>query len=187
METIKAIHGRRSIRDYVPRAVEQSLIEAVIDDAARAPWTPLSAPEPWVFTVIRGAQRIHTVPVRCNMLATTRSDGEGWSWTENPDFSVFYNAPAVIIISGKSGNRHALEECTRAGQTLSIAAVARGLGTCWVGAPVLWLHDPDVCGELAIPEGFVPHAVFTLGYPAAVPKSPGLMATRTNWLGDDEP
>jgi nitroreductase len=185
MDTIAAIHARRSIRDYLPRAVEQSLIEVVIDDAAQAPWTPLSAPEPWVFTIIRGAERIRAYGARALQYARdNRPDGEGWSWTENPDFSVFYNAPIVIVISGKSDNRHALEECTRAGQTLSIAAVARGLGTCWVGAPVLWLHDPDVCVELAIPEGFTPHAVFTLGYSATIPKSPGTISTRTNWIGD---
>jgi nitroreductase len=154
MDTIAAIHARRSIRDYAPRAVEQSLIEAVIDDAAQAPWTPLSASEPWVFTVIRGAERIRAYGARALQYARD--------------------------------NRHALEECTRAGQTLSIAAVARGLGSCWVGAPVLWLHDPDVCGELAIPGGFTPHAVFTLGYGAAIPKNPGITATRTNWIGDGD-
>jgi hypothetical protein len=67
MDTIAAIHARRSIRDYAPRAVEQSLIEAVIDDAAQAPWTPLSASEPWVFT--RYSRRGAHSCLRCSCVA----------------------------------------------------------------------------------------------------------------------
>jgi nitroreductase len=186
MDTIEAIHARRSIRDYLPEAVERSLIEALIDDAAQSPWTPISAPEPWVFTVIEGQEMIRSYGARALQYAReNRPDRSGYDWTENPDFSVFYNAPAVIIISGKISNRLALEECTRAGQTLSIAAVARGLGSCWVGSPMLWLGDDSVRAELHIPEGFAPHAVFTLGYAAANPKNPALITTRTNWLGNE--
>jgi nitroreductase len=186
VDVIEAIHGRRSIRDYLPRAVEQSLIEAIIEDAAQAPWTPISAPEPWVFTVIRGAANISGYGARALQFARDNRPNHGYGWTENPDFSVFYNAPTIIIISGKIGNPLALEECTRAGQILTISAFARGLGSCWVGSPMLWLGDQDVRAELCIPEGFAPQAVFTLGYPAAMPKNPGMIATRTNWLGDDE-
>lgn len=186
MDTIEAIHGRRSIRDYLPTAVDQSLIDAIINDAAQAPWTPISAPEPWVFSVVRGRQRIADYGVRALQYARDNRPSEGYGWTENPHFSVFYNAPVVIIISGKVGNPLALEECTRAGQILSISAVARGLGTCWVGSPMLWLGDPDVQAELCIPQGIAPHAVFTLGYPAVVPDRPAMIAPRTNWLGDDE-
>ncbi len=187
MEATEAIHGRRSIRDYLPTAVERSLIEAIITDAAQAPWSPISAPEPWTFNVVRGLARISTYGARALQYARdNRPRREGYGWTENPDFSVFYNAPTLIIISGKSDNPLALEECTRAGQILTISAVAHDLGTCWVGSPMLWLGDHDVRGELLIPEGFTPHAVFTLGYPATIPAGPGMIETRTNWLGDDQ-
>jgi nitroreductase len=102
METSEAIHGRRSIRDYLTDSVAQSLIEAIIDDAAQAPWTPISAPEPWVFTVIRGAARIKAYGDRALQFARDNCPDRGYDWTKNPDFSVFYNAPTVIIISGKT-------------------------------------------------------------------------------------
>lgn len=188
MDVIQAIQGRRSIRDYRPQAVDKSLIKAIIKDAARAPWTPTSAPEPWVFNVVRGLSRIEEYGARALLHARdNRPRREGYGWTENPDFSVFYNAPTLIIISGRSDNPTALEECTRAAQILTISAIAHGLGTCWVGSPMLWLGDHDVRAELLIPEGFTPYAVFTLGYPAAIPAGPEMMETRTNWLGDDEP
>ncbi len=188
MEVIQAIQDRRSIRDYRPLAVDQSLIKAIIKDAAQAPWTPTSAPEPWVFNVVRGLSRIEEYGARALLQARdNRPRREGYGWTENPDFSVFYNAPTLIIIEGRSDNPTALEECTRAGQILTISAVAPGLGTCWVGSPMLWLGDHDVRAELLIPEGFTSYAVFTLGYPAAISAGPKMMETRTNWLGDDEP
>ena len=186
MNTMEAIHGRRSIRDYLPRAVEQSVLEAIIHDAAQAPWTPISAPEPWVFTVIRGLARIRDYGARALQFARDNRPERGYEWTERPDFSVFYNAPVVIVISGKIGNPLALDECTRAGQILSISAFARGLGSCWVGSPMLWLSDPNVRTELGIPEDFAPQAVFSLGYPATIPTNPGVITTRTNWVGEED-
>ena len=37
MDVVEAIYGRRSIRSYAQRPVEQDLIEAIILDAAQAP------------------------------------------------------------------------------------------------------------------------------------------------------
>ena len=189
MDAISAIRGRRSVRRYLDRPVVRDLIEAVIADAAHAPWTPISPPEPWVFTVIEGADRIADHGGRAlDYARANRPRFEGYRWADDPDFSVFHGAPAVIIVSGKTTNPQALEECTRAGQILTISAHARGLGSCWVGSPNLWLHDIAVRTELGIPEGFTPHAAFTLGYPAATadPTS-ALAAPRINWSSDDRP
>jgi nitroreductase len=50
-----------------------------------------------------------------------------------------------------------------------ISAHARGLGTCWVGSPMLWLRDLGTRRELGVPDGQEPFVAFTLGYPAAMP------------------
>lgn len=187
MDAIDAIHGRRSIRAYLPHSVDRELIEAVIADAAQAPWTPISPPEPWVFNVIEGRECIANFGVRALAYAREhRPQTEGYRWADDPNFSVFHGAPAVVIISGKTTNPLALEECTRAGQLLTISAHARGLGTCWVGSPSLWLHDPLVRAELRIPEGFTPHAAFALGYPASIPDRPRMIAPpRTTWFSEE--
>ena len=39
----------------------------------------------------------------------------------------------------------------RAGQNLMLSAHARGLGTCWVGSPMLWIDTPEVKAELKHP------------------------------------
>jgi len=50
-----------------------------------------------------------------------------------------------------------------------LSAHARGLGSCWVGAPVPWLRSRETRRELSIPDGFEPFAAFTLGYAATLP------------------
>ena len=47
-----------------------------------------------------------------------------------------------------------------------LSAHARGLGTCWVGSPMMWLRDPATRASLGIPTDYTPHAALTLGYPS---------------------
>ena len=183
VDAIEAIRGRRSIRQFLDRPVGRDEIEAVIADAAHAPWTPISVPEPWVFTVIEGKDRVADYGARALGFARqNRPRTEGYRWLDNPEFSVFHGAPAVVVISGKADNPLALEECTRAGQVLTIAATARGLGSCWVGSPNLWLSNPEHQAELSIPVGFVPHAAIVLGYAAVAPPAPRTFEPRINWV-----
>ena len=163
MDVIAAIHGRRSVRSYDPRPVERGLIEAVIEDAAQAP-PPFRGIVPWAFNVIEGVERIAACGARAMDHARShRPDGPGWDWVERPGFKIFWDAPVVIMISGPVG------DCNRAGQNLMLSAYARGLGTCWVGSPMLWLGTPEVRAELGVPAGLTPVAVLCVGYPASVP------------------
>ncbi len=164
MDTIAAIHGRRAVRAYQDRAVPRELIEAVIWDAVQAP-PPVAGMVPWTFHVIQGAERIAALGARALQYARDHRppDELGWGWTTRAGFEVFWGAPVVIIICGR------LEDCCRAGQNLMLSAHARGLGSCWVGAPMLWLAATAVRAELGIAEDQTPAAVLCLGYGQAVP------------------
>ena len=164
MDVIAAIHGRRSVRSYQPTPVPRELIEAIILDAAQAP-PPFRGMVPWAFNVIEGTERIAAYGERAIAHARQhRPDGPGWDWVERPGFKVFWDAPVVIVISGPVG------DCSRAGQNLMLSAHARGLGTCWVGSPMLWVTTAEVRAELKIPPNLTPVVVFCLGYAAAAPE-----------------
>ena len=186
MDAIAAIRGRRSIRSFVDCPVERALIEELIADASHAPFTPAAKDEAWHFTVIRGRERLAEYGERSLAFAReNRPQRRGWEWTEREGFSVFHGAPAAIVISGRTELPVALEECTRAGQLLELAAHARGLGACWVGAPMLWLREPAVRAELGIPQGWTPHATVALGWPdtnAAPDAPPQRPATLIEWI-----
>ena len=165
MDVIEAIHTRRSIRSYLLRPVEHELIAQVIWDAAQAP-PPHRGQVPWTFNVIQGVERISAHGHRAKQYARdNHPDEPGWGWTESPEFEVFWGAPALIIISGR------VEDCCRAGQNLMLSAHARGLGTCWVGSPLLWLRTARVRAELEIPPDLIPGAALCLGYPASIPET----------------
>ena len=164
MDVIDAIHGRRSVRSYDPRPVPRELIESVILDAAQAP-PPFRDMVPWTFTVIEGVERIAAYGERAMQYARDhRPTGPGSNWVERPGFKIFWDAPVVVIISGPVG------DCNRAGQNFMLSAHARGLGSCWVGSPMLWLSTPEVRAELKIPSELTPVAVLCFGYPAAIPE-----------------
>jgi nitroreductase len=179
MDVLEAIHGRRSVRSYDSRPVEHDLIERVILDAAQAP-PAVRGSNPCTFTVIQGVHRIAAYGARAMDYARDhRPDEPGWDWIERPGFKIFWDAPVIIIVSGPVG------DCCRAGQNLMLSAHARGLGTCWVGSPMLWVNTPEVRAELGIPSGLTPVAVFCLGYPAGVPETAIRERPRIIWGPED--
>ena len=176
MDAIEAIHMRRSIRAFTAEPVDRGLIEALIWDAAQAP-PPFAGQVPWTFHVIEGAARIVAYGERAKQYARDhRPAVEGYAWTEREDFKAFWNAPAVVIVSGP------VEDCCRAGQTLLIAAQARGLGACWVGAPMLWLRTPEAKAELGVPPDLTPVSVICLGHAAEAPEPRAREHPRVIWV-----
>jgi nitroreductase len=165
MDTIAAIHGRRSIRSYAQRAVDRSLIADLIWDAAQAPTPPISGISPWAFCVVEGVARIAAYGDRAKQYARDHPlEGRPQSWPHDPAFKVFWDAPVLVLICGARDNVEAAHDCCRAGQNLLLAAYARGLGSCWVGAPMPWLASPGVADELRLPSGFDPIAAIVIGY-----------------------
>lgn len=121
--------------------------------------------------MIEGLDRVAECGARALQYAREHRQREpGHDWVDKPGFSVFFNAPAVIVICGfNDAQAQSVQHCNRAGQNLMLSAHARGLGTCWVGSPLQWLRDSVTKKELGIPEGYAPFAAFTLGYAAAKP------------------
>jgi len=163
MDVIEAIHSRRSIRAYTTEPVHRDLISDLIRDAAQAP-PPLAGQVPWTFNVIQGADLIAEYGARAKQYARDhRSEAGGLGWMDRGDFKVFWGAPAVVIISGP------VEDCCRAGLLLTLSAHARGLGACWVGAPMPWLRTAEAKAEIGVPADLTPVSAICVGYAASVP------------------
>jgi nitroreductase len=170
MDAIEAIHGRRSIRSYQSTPPDRALIETVIWDAVQAPTPPASGETPWAFCVIEGIERIAGCGERAKQYARDHQPkGRRSAWPDNPDFKVFWDAPVLVIICGKNNNVEAAFDCCRAAQNLMLASHARGMGSCWVGAPMPWLTSPGVAEETGLPAGFTPVVAIILGYPRETP------------------
>lgn len=170
MDVFEAVHSRRSIRKYRPDPVDRTLLEELLYAAVQAPTPPVSGATPWALCVIEGVERLAGYGARAKQYARDHQpEGRPWEWSERPDFKVFWGAPALILFCARKGNPETPFDCSRAGQNLMLAAHARSLGSCWVGAPLPWLHSAGVAEELGLPVGFDPVVAIIVGYPAEQP------------------
>jgi len=75
----------------------------------------------------------------------------------------FFDAPSAIIICSEDPNPTAMSAIGIVSQTICLAALAYGLGTCLMGFTVLW---PEIYRELiAIPESKAIATSIAIGYP----------------------
>lgn len=103
-----------------------------------------------------------------------------------PGSKVFCDAPVLVLICAKAGNGETPFDCCRAGQNLMLGAHGRGLGSCWLGAPIPWLESPGVAVELRLTRGFVPAVAIVLGHAAESPTGKPRPEPLVAWCNDRE-
>jgi nitroreductase len=148
MEVIDAIRSRKSVRSYLDKAVEKEKLSRVLEAARMAP--SAGNRQEWRFVVVTDPEK-------------RRRLGE-----EAAGQRFIAEAPVVIAVCAQTDGR-----IMRCGQAcypidvaiavdhLTLAAVAEGLGTCWIGS-----FDPEVVRRiLAIPKEIVVVELLPLGYP----------------------
>ncbi len=175
------IQSRRSIRRYrptpVPRAVLVELLEA-------ACWAPSAHNrQPWRWAVIQAAETKQTLAAAMGerLRADLTRDGmppEVIEADAGRSYARITSAPAIIIVCltmrdmdqypdqrrKKAEYMMATQSVAMAVQNLLLAAHARGLGACWMCAP-LFVRD-TVREVLGLEADWEPQALITLGYPA---------------------
>lgn len=145
MQVFQAILGRRSIRKYLDKPVEEDKLQRVLE-AAR--WAPSSRnTQPWAFIVVRNEK----MRKKLKELAYGQ------------DFIL--QAPVVIIVCSKNGSNWVNLGFTI--QNICLEAYELGLGTCVVG----WFDREKAKKLLGVPVGWNVAYLVPLGYPAESPKS----------------
>lgn len=170
MDMSTAISGRRSARDFTAQDIDDETIRRLIDAAVLAP--SASNGQPWTFTVVRDQTLLDGVSAaaKLHLLETLpagpESDRRRASLTD-ANFQLFYHAPALIVISGRSQRPWVEEDCSLAAENLMLAAYSLGLGTCWIGLSQSYLNTAEGKAALGLPEAWVPVAPIIVGYPKA--------------------
>jgi F420 biosynthesis protein FbiB-like protein len=176
------VRARRSIRNFRDEPVPPSLIAELLEEALWAP-SPHNS-QPWRFTVLlqRPEKERLAIAMADRLASELRADGVAPELIERQtDRSTarITRAPVVILCSlvadglvGYSDDRRnhlewqmAVQSVGAALQTLFLLAAERGLGSCWMAAP---MYCPEVVREaIDLPEYFEPQALVLLGYSAA--------------------
>jgi nitroreductase len=185
MELDDAIAGRRSVRSFTRKAVDPPLIEQMIHAAIQAP--SAMNRQPWIFTVVRDQGELHRISheAKAHMLsgaAVGRESDHLHEMLKDPNYEIFYRAPALILISAREQTPWALEDCALAGQNLMLKAYSLGLGSCWVGFAQSFLNTAQGKDILGLHLASVAVAPIAVGYPALAPHPVARNAPEIHWF-----
>ena len=186
MDIKDAIYGRRSVREYKADAIDEQTIHRLIDAAAHAPNAVNQ--QPWTFTVVRDQAVLDRISrdAKSHMLATmppSRHSDHFRARLTDPNFHIFYHAPALILISAAEQGPWIVEDCALAAENLMLAAYAAGLGTCWIGFAQSFLNTPDGKNGLDLPAACVPVAPIIVGYPRVAAPAVPRKEPPVKWVG----
>jgi nitroreductase len=155
MDTLTAIHTRRSIRQYRKDPVPDDILEQVLRAAMAAPSARNG--QPWHLVVIRDPDLLSQVP------------------SFHPNGAMAAEAPLAILVCGdirlEGSPGYWSIDCAAATQNLLLAAHDLGLGAVWTG---VYPREERIAGFrqlLDLPEEVIPHTLVPLGYPAETPIS----------------
>ncbi len=187
MDLKEAIYTRRAVRDFTAEAVDAATLRSLIDAAIQAPSAVNQ--QPWSFCVVRDKSVLALISrkSKAHMLSTTPAALLSHHFQDilnDPKFDIFYQAPALILISSVTESPWAVEDCALAAQNLMLAARATGLGTCWIGFAEAWLRTPDGKAVLGLPLNCFPVAPIIVGHPTSEPPPVPRKAADISWVGE---
>lgn len=162
-EVIETIKTRRSIRRFKPDQIKDEELQAIIDAAIHAPSGHNE--QPWHFTVIQNKDLIDHFSV-VTKKAMAKSEVP-WiaAMGKNEKLHLFYNAPTLIVVSGRKDSYSPLIDCSAATQNMLLAAHSIGLGACWIGLINFMFSIEEEVKKLSLPDGYEPYFAVALGYP----------------------
>ena len=174
------IEQRRSVRKYLPQALEQAQIELLLAAAVQAPSGHNA--QPWHFTVITNRTLLDGLANECKKYMAT--SGVDWAvkMAALEQLHIFYHAPAVIIVSAASEAPTPEEDTAAATQNMMLQAASMGLGSCWIGLAWFYFKDRANYAAWGIPENCTVQQIMTVGYPQAAGVKPQRKAVSVNWL-----
>ena len=169
----KAIHSRRDVRQFLPNAVGEPVLQRLLAAAHHA--GSVGFMQPWSFIVITSSsikEQIKSAFEQANLIAATVFEGERRELYSRLKVEGILEAPINLCVTcdpTRNGphvlGRHTIREtdvystCC-AVQNLWLAARAEGIGVGWVS-----IFDPSqLRALLGIPEHVIPVAYLCIGY-----------------------
>jgi len=157
-QTIEMILDRRSVRSFLDLPIEEEKLKLIVECGLFAPTA--RDKQNWHFTVITKKETIDEIS------RLTVEGMERLGLKREPDYHVFYHAPAIVIMSSPIEGFSELN-CGCAMENMAIAAKSLGIDSCIVGQTRFMYHQAnavDINHMLKIPEGYEHDAAICFGY-----------------------
>lgn len=150
MDTLNALHSRRSIRKYTNEPVSEVDIRTLLDAAMIAPSAHNA--QPWHFIVVRS---------RLQREAVSKL---------HPYIHMAKDAPLGILVCGNTQREKTpgfwVQDGSAAIQNILLAATELGLGTVWTGIHPLKDRAKDFQKLFKLPSHIPPLGYIVVGHPA---------------------
>lgn len=151
MNLLEIIKTRKSVRKYLPQAVEQDKLDYIMECARLAPSAVNY--QPWHFYIVQSSE------AQKNLFECYHN--QWFSTCHAPLFMVACGDKNASWKRGYDSKDHMDIDVAIAFEHICLAATEQGLGTCWVCN-----FDPAKVSEfLQLPEHMIPVAITPIGYP----------------------
>lgn len=150
MELFEALHGRRSIRAFEDRPIEDETVETLLRAAMAAP--SAGNQQSWRFIVVRDREQLQAL-----------------SETTPYASMLPHAAIGVVVCADTHTEKHPgywVQDCSAAMQNLLLAAHALGLGSVWLGFTPVEERVAGATRVLGLPRRIAVLGVAAIGYPA---------------------
>ena len=150
MDTLQAIHTRRSIRTYLDQPVPEELVQKLLAAAMQAP--SARNQQPWHFVVIDARAILAKIPEFM------------------PNAAMAEKAPLAILVCGdlslEKSPGYWVVDCAAAVENMLLAAHALGLGAVWCGVYPREKRMECLHQLVGLPKNVIAHSLVVLGYAA---------------------
>lgn len=163
-EVIKVIKNRRSVRRYQAEQIKEEELQLIVEAGL---WAPSGHnDQPWHITVIQDKSLIAHMSDIANQ-DMVQSSIEWVARMGKSGRNLFYNAPTVLIVSGKKEEEpmmNSVVDCSAAIQNIILTAESLNIGSCWIGLIRFFFAHEDEVEKLGLPDGYKPLYAVCLGY-----------------------
>lgn len=169
-EVLKTINDRRSTRSYKTDPISKADLDLLIEAAVHAPTAHND--QPWHFTIIQNKELLGEInDISKEMMAQSSNE---WmqKMASKPNFRVTYDAPVLIVVSGRLDAFDYKADCAAAIENMILAAESIGISSVWLGLVRFFFEIPEEVKKLGIPDGYVPYYGVAFGYSANETKLP---------------
>lgn len=160
-EVLNMATNRTKTRNYNDEQISEEELQKVLQAAEQT--TSENDLHPWSFKVIQNKETINIISSKSKEVML-KSDNKSMVNIGKSPSNIFYNAPTVIIVSGKEDVSSSLDDCSKAVENMLIASESINLGAIWIGLITFFFTLTDEVKKLKLPSGYKPCYAVAIGH-----------------------